>query len=242
MTQAGYIKSVAADAFKVQGRGGRGVQGANCATRTSCNRSCTRPPTRTFVVLEPWSRVPTPRSRDPDEKSAPPREPRRQPVEPSAERVNPGDRDDGRLPEGQVLGVRDGERHREEDGVQRVRQVAPRGLDRHQPARRRRVVRVVATSGDEDLMVVTYRGMAIRFQEPKSRSGRDSMGVRGIKLRATTKRSHSTSCVKTPTCSWSLTPDSVSASRSSASIVKVAGTGRARDQAHRGSGISGRAS
>ena len=28
MTQAGYIKSVAADSFRVQGRGGRGVQGA----------------------------------------------------------------------------------------------------------------------------------------------------------------------------------------------------------------------
>ena len=28
MTQAGYVKSVAADAFRVQGRGGRGVQGA----------------------------------------------------------------------------------------------------------------------------------------------------------------------------------------------------------------------
>jgi len=28
MTQAGYVKSVAAGSFKVQGRGGRGVQGA----------------------------------------------------------------------------------------------------------------------------------------------------------------------------------------------------------------------
>jgi DNA gyrase/topoisomerase IV subunit A len=47
MTQAGYVKSVAADAFRVQGRGGRGVQGRSCATKTSCNRSCTRPRTRT---------------------------------------------------------------------------------------------------------------------------------------------------------------------------------------------------
>jgi len=50
------------------------------------------------------------------------------------------------------------------------------------------VVRVVATSGDEDLMVVTYRGMAIRFQEGEVREvGRDSMGVRGIKLRGDDK-------------------------------------------------------
>jgi len=46
------------------------------------------------------------------------------------------------------------------------------------------VVRVVATSGSDDLMVVTFRGMSIRFNEEEVREvGRDSMGVRGIKLR-----------------------------------------------------------
>jgi DNA gyrase subunit A len=46
------------------------------------------------------------------------------------------------------------------------------------------VVRVVATSGSDDLMVVTFRGMSIRFSEEEVREvGRDSMGVRGIKLR-----------------------------------------------------------
>jgi DNA gyrase subunit A len=46
------------------------------------------------------------------------------------------------------------------------------------------VVRVVATSGSEDLMVLTYRGVAIRFNEAEVREvGRDSMGVRGIKLK-----------------------------------------------------------
>ena len=46
------------------------------------------------------------------------------------------------------------------------------------------VVRVVATSGAEDLMVLTYRGITIRFNEAEVREvGRDSMGVRGIKLK-----------------------------------------------------------
>ncbi len=40
------------------------------------------------------------------------------------------------------------------------------------------------TSGDDDLMVVTYRGMSIRFNESEVREvGRDSTGVRGIKLK-----------------------------------------------------------
>jgi DNA gyrase subunit A len=47
------------------------------------------------------------------------------------------------------------------------------------------VVRVVATSGDDDLMMVTLRGMAIRFSETEVREmGRDSTGVRGVKLKA----------------------------------------------------------
>ena len=46
------------------------------------------------------------------------------------------------------------------------------------------VVRVVATSGNDDLMVVTYRGMSIRFSETEVREmGRDATGVRGIKLK-----------------------------------------------------------
>jgi DNA gyrase subunit A len=50
------------------------------------------------------------------------------------------------------------------------------------------VVRVVATSGNDDLMVVTFRGMSIRFNEEEVREvGRDSTGVRGIKLRADDK-------------------------------------------------------
>ncbi|MHB8379277.1 MAG: DNA gyrase C-terminal beta-propeller domain-containing protein [Acidimicrobiales bacterium] len=46
------------------------------------------------------------------------------------------------------------------------------------------MVRVVPTSGDDDLMMVTYRGMAIRFNEVEVREmGRDATGVRGIKLK-----------------------------------------------------------
>ena len=49
-------------------------------------------------------------------------------------------------------------------------------------------MRVVATSGEDDLMMVTFRGMAIRFAEAEVREmGRDATGVRGIRLRTDDK-------------------------------------------------------
>ena len=46
------------------------------------------------------------------------------------------------------------------------------------------LVRVVATSGDDDLFEVTRKGMTIRFSENDVRAmGRDAAGVRGIRLR-----------------------------------------------------------
>ena len=47
------------------------------------------------------------------------------------------------------------------------------------------LVRVVATSGDDDIFEVTRSGMTIRFNETDVRAmGRDAAGVRGIRLRA----------------------------------------------------------
>jgi DNA gyrase subunit A len=46
------------------------------------------------------------------------------------------------------------------------------------------LVRVVPTSGTDDVLIVTRRGMAIRFSEADVRPmGRDAAGVRGIRLR-----------------------------------------------------------
>ena len=47
------------------------------------------------------------------------------------------------------------------------------------------VVAVLTSSGDGDVLIFTHDGMGIRFSEDEIRSmGRDTMGVRGIKLRA----------------------------------------------------------
>ena len=50
------------------------------------------------------------------------------------------------------------------------------------------VVRVVPTGGEDELIVVTYRGVAIRFSEAEVREmGRDASGVRGIRLKGDDK-------------------------------------------------------
>jgi len=47
------------------------------------------------------------------------------------------------------------------------------------------LVRVIKTTGDEDILMVSRKGMAIRFGEDDVRTmGRDSQGVRGMNLRA----------------------------------------------------------
>ena len=46
------------------------------------------------------------------------------------------------------------------------------------------LVRVIKTTGDEDILMVSSKGMAIRFSEADVRTmGRDSQGVRGMNLR-----------------------------------------------------------
>ena len=68
MTRAGYIKSVAAAAFRTQGRGGRGVQGARLKEEDLV--SAGRPhlsPRLPAAVLEPGQGLPAARPRDPDE-------------------------------------------------------------------------------------------------------------------------------------------------------------------------------
>ena len=48
-----------------------------------------------------------------------------------------------------------------------------------------RLVKVIETAGEDDLVVVTKQGMTIRFSERDVRPmGRDAAGVRGIKLRS----------------------------------------------------------
>src|SRR6202167_1057275 len=189
MTQAGYVKSGAADAFRVQGRGGRGVQGAKLRDEDFVQQIVHTTTHAYLLLFSNRGRVFRLRGHE----------------IPMKERTAKGTAivnllnlqvnesiqaivttDDFPKDKFLVFATANGTVKKtafsEYDKSRREGWIAINLRDGDE------VVRVVATSGSEDLMVVTYRGMAIRFLEAEVREvGRDSMGVRGIKLRGDDK-------------------------------------------------------
>jgi len=185
MTQAGYVKSVAAGSFKVQGRGGRGVQGAKLRDEDFVEQ-IVHTSTHAFLLLfSNKGRVFRLRGHE---------IPIKERTAKGTAIVNllnlhPGEKIQAIVstldfPKDKflVFATADGTVKKtafsEYDKSRREGWIAIKLRDGDE------VVRVVPTSGDEDLMVVTYRGMSIRFNESEVREvGRDSTGVRGIKLK-----------------------------------------------------------
>ena len=189
MTQAGYVKSVAADAFRVQGRGGRGVQGAKLRDEDFVQQIVHTTTHAYLLLFSNRGRVFRLRGHEIPMKERTAKGTaivnllNLQPNESIQAIVTTDD-----FPKDKFLvfatanGTVKKTAFSEYDKSRREGWIAINLRDGDE------VVRVVATSGDEDLMVVTYRGMAIRFQEAEVREvGRDSMGVRGIKLRGDDK-------------------------------------------------------
>ncbi len=189
MTQAGYVKSVAADAFRVQGRGGRGVQGAKLRDEDFVQQIVHTTTHAYLLLFSNRGRVFRLRGHEIPMKERTAKGTaivnllNLQPNELIQAIVTTDD-----FPEDKFLvfatanGTVKKTAFSEYDKSRREGWIAINLRDGDE------VVRVVATSGDEELMVVTYRGMAIRFQEAEVREvGRDSMGVRGIKLRGDDK-------------------------------------------------------
>jgi DNA gyrase subunit A len=189
MTQAGYVKSVAADAFRVQGRGGRGVQGAKLRDEDFVEQII-HTTTHAYVLLfSNRGRVFRLRGHEIPMKERTARGTavvnllNLQPNESIQAIVTTKDFPDDEF---LVFATADGTVKKtafsEYDKSRREGWIAIKLRDGDE------VVRVVATSGNDDLMVVTFRGMSIRFNEEEVREvGRDSTGVRGIKLRADDK-------------------------------------------------------
>ena len=88
------------------------------------------------AVLEPGQGLPAARARDPDEGSDGPRHGGRQPGAAGTQRVDHGHHRHAGVLTRPVPGLRDRAGSGQEDGPERVRQVASGGVHRHQPARR----------------------------------------------------------------------------------------------------------
>ncbi len=185
MTKAGYVKSVAADSFRVQGRGGRGVQGAKLKDEDFVEQ-IVHTTTHAFVLMfSNRGRVFRLRGHEIPMKERTAKGTaivnllNLQPNEKIQAIVTTTD-----FPKDKFLvfatanGTVKKTAFSEYDKSRREGWIAINLREGDE------VVRVVATSGSDDLMVVTFRGMSIRFNEEEVREvGRDSMGVRGIKLK-----------------------------------------------------------
>ncbi len=186
MTQAGYVKAVQTAAFRTQGRGGRGVQGAKLKDEDFVDQILYTTTHSYLLLFSNRGRVFRLRGHE---------IPMKERTAKGTAIVNllnlhPNEKIQAIVtttdfPQDKflVFATKDGT-------------VKKTAFSEYYKSRREgwiaiklrdgdEVVRVVATSGNDDLMIVTYRGTAIRFSETEVREvGRDSTGVRGIKLKA----------------------------------------------------------
>jgi len=185
MTQAGYVKSVAADSFRTQGRGGRGVQGAKLKEEDLVQQILHTTALAHLLLFSNRGRVFRLRGHEIPMKDRTAKGTavvnllNLQPNESIQAIIATED-----FPKDKflVFATKNGTVKKtafsEYDKSRREGWIAINLRDGDE------VVRVVPTSGDDDLMVVTFRGMSIRFSEVEVREmGRDATGVRAIKLR-----------------------------------------------------------
>ena len=185
MTRAGYVKSVSADAFRTQGRGGRGVQGAKLRDEDFVDQIVHTTTLAHLLLFSNRGRVFRLRGHEIPMKERTAKGTavvnllNLQPNESIQAIVATND-----FPKDEFLvfatanGTVKKTSFSEYDKSRREGWIAIKLRDGDE------VVRVVATAGGDDLMMVTFRGMAIRFNESEVREmGRDATGVRGIRLK-----------------------------------------------------------
>ncbi|NNN09497.1 MAG: DNA gyrase subunit A [Acidimicrobiaceae bacterium] len=185
MTQAGYIKSVSADAFRTQARGGRGVQGAKLKEEDFVEQIVHTTTHAYLLLFSNLGRVFRLRGHEIPIKERTAKGTaivnllNLQPNESIQAIVTTSDfPDDKFLVFATANGTVKKTPFSEYDKSRREGWIAIKLREGDE------VVRVVPTSGEDDLMVVTFRGMSIRFNESEVREmGRDATGVRAIKLR-----------------------------------------------------------
>ena len=173
MTRAGYIKSVAAAAFRTQGRGGRGVQGARLKEEDLVSQVVHTSAHAFLLLFSNQGKVYRLRGHEIPVKDRTARGTAAINLVPLA----PNESIAAIIAHAGILARSvPGVRHRagsgEEDGPERVRQVAPGRLHRHQPARRGRI----GAGGGDVGRRRPLRGDAQRHDHPLQRGGRARHG------------------------------------------------------------------
>jgi DNA gyrase subunit A len=185
MTRAGYIKSVAAGSFRTQGRGGRGVQGARLKEEDLVAHVVHTTALSFLLLFSNRGRVYRLRAHE----------------VPQKERTARGTAVVNLLPLAPdetiqaVVATRDFDSGGYLTFATKGGQVKKTAFSEYDKSRREgfiaialrdrdELVRVVATSGEDDVVMVSRNGTGIRFSEADVRPmGRDAAGVRGMRLR-----------------------------------------------------------
>jgi DNA gyrase subunit A len=184
-TAAGYIKAVSADAFRTQGRGGRGVQGARLKEEDLVTHVVHTTTLSYLLLFSNRGRVYRLRGHEIPVKERTAR---------GTALVNLLPLEAGETVQA-VVGTRDFPADHYLVFATARGQVKKTPFSEYDKSRREgfiainlrdgdELVRVVTTAGSDDLFAVTSTGMTIRFSEDDVRPmGRDAAGVRGIRLR-----------------------------------------------------------
>jgi len=185
MTAAGYVKSVSADAFRTQGRGGRGVQGARLKEEDLVTHVVHTSSLAYLLLFSNRGRVYRLRGHEIPMKDRTAR---------GTALVNLLPLENGETVQA-IVETRDFPADQYLVFATARGQVKKTAFSEYDKSRREgfiainlrdgdELVRVVATGGGDELFEVTGKGMTIRYSEKDVRAmGRDAAGVRGIRLR-----------------------------------------------------------
>jgi DNA gyrase subunit A len=185
LTRAGYVKAVAADAFRTQSRGGRGVQGTRLKEEDLIREVVYTTALSHLLLFSNRGKVYRLRAHEIPLKE---RTARGTPVV-NLISLEPGERIQAIVPAKEfdpdhflLFATRSGQVKKtpfsEYDKSRREGFIA---ITLHE---KDELVRVLPTGGEDDVFMVTSKGMAIRFHESDVRPmGRGAAGVRGMKLR-----------------------------------------------------------
>ncbi|HEV2360487.1 MAG TPA: DNA gyrase subunit A, partial [Acidimicrobiales bacterium] len=185
LTRAGYVKAVSADAFRTQGRGGRGVQGAKLKEEDIVSNVVHTTALAHMLLFSNRGKVYRLRGHE-------------VPVKERAARgtplvnllpLEPGEKIEA------VVETRDFPEDQYLLFVTKLGQVKKTAFSEYDKSRREgfiainlhdndELVRVIRTGGDDDVFMVSKNGMTIRFAEDEARPmGRVAAGVRGMRLK-----------------------------------------------------------
>jgi DNA gyrase subunit A len=186
MTKAGYIKAVSAAAFKTQGRGGRGVQGARLKSEDLVSHVLHSTKHAHLLMFSNRGKVYRLRAHEIPTKERTARGTpaiNLLPLEPNESIETILDTRDFSSKPNLLFATKQGMVKKTPFGeYDKSRREGFIAVNLHENDE---LVRVIPTTGSSDIVCVTKKGMVIRFKEDDVRPvGRNAAGVKGMKLKA----------------------------------------------------------